>query len=85
MPSTWSGADRDRRPVEPGREVADHPPVAALVGVGTHVHQGAHLAAGPLEQPGRDQRLDQARQRGLGAVGVDRRLQRPQPDQRLQR
>ena len=45
----------------------------------------ATVATGPLEEPGRDQRLDQARQRGLGAVGGDGRLERPEPDQRLQR
>ena len=65
------GVDVDRGAVEAGREVADHPPVAAVVGVRAYVDPGADLVAGDVEQPGRRQRLHEAGQRTVGGLTTD--------------
>ena len=79
------GADLLRQSVQPGCEVADHPEGAVVGGVGPHVQPGGHLADGAVQDPLRDQPVDQVGQRGLGRVRGHRRLEEEQPGQRRER
>ncbi len=76
------GADPADAAVEAGGQVADHPPVGVLVGVGPDVDAGADLGHRPLEQAGHAQRVDQTGERPLGIGHRHRGLQQPQPGQR---
>ena len=55
------GVDGVGRAVEPGREVAEHPEVAVVVGVRAAVEQGPHLAAAGLDEALRRERVHQVR------------------------
>ncbi len=79
------GGDADRLAVETGREVADHPPVAVVVGVRAAVEEGAHLAARGDQHPAPDERVDEAGQRLVRVGPVDVGLEQEQPDQGLER
>jgi hypothetical protein len=71
--------------VETGCQVADHPPVVVVVGVGPAVEQGSHLAAGADQHAAGDQRVDQAGQGTIGVGTVDVGLQQEEPGQGRQR
>ena len=62
------GVDGVGRAVEPGREVAEHPQVAVVVGVRPAVEQGPHLAAARLDDALRRERVHQSGQRPVGRL-----------------
>jgi len=55
------GTDPGVGAVESGREVADHPPVATGLGMGSDGHPGADRASGTFENARHAQGVDHAR------------------------
>ncbi len=71
--------------VEAGGQVADHPQVALLRGVGPDVEPGSDLSDGLHERAGVDHPVDEpAGQRALGLGGRDGGLEQEEPGQRRQ-
>ena len=77
------GGDAVGLPVEPGRQVAGHPEVEVVGGIGAYVDPRTDLADRPLEQPGVAERVEQPGERLLDLADRDGRLEQPQPGQRL--
>ncbi len=79
------GGHPDGPSVQAGGQVAGHPEVEVVRGIGAYVDPGPHLTDRTLQQPRRAQRVEQTGERLLDPIHRDRRLEQPEPGERLDR